>query len=101
MMQHNICYTDVYRSVWNTVYVVNIFPKLQFTFPISHDKQKEIVGYLATKSSTCFDTCDECIDGVLIWTRMPTETVPDEAKLGGKKVFCGRKMFQFEYAGHM
>ena len=91
MSSHGVGHNDIYNSVWGIVDAVNQCPKLQISYPTSHEKQKEIAGKFANKSDIGFDNCAGCIDGILIWTNKPTKPVLEDANLGSKKFFCGRK----------
>ena len=91
MSSHGVGHNNVYKSIWDTVDAGNSCPKLSFSFPTSHEIQKEIASHFSEKSSVGFDNCGGLIDGLLIWTSKPIKSILEIAKLGAKKFFCGRK----------
>lgn len=102
MSLHGVGYSDAYNSAWDTVDTVNQYPKLCFSYPTSHEKQKQIASHFFTKSSIGIYNYAGYIGGLLIWTSKPTKHVLEEARLGCKKFFCGKKKtFWIEHAGSM
>ena len=87
MSSHGVGHSGVYQSVWDTIDAVNQCPKLSFSYPTSHEKQKKIASHFATKSSIGIDNCAGCIDGLLIWISKPTKHILEKARLGCKKFF--------------
>ena len=77
MSSHGVGYNNIYHSVWGIVDAVNQCQKLQISYPMSHEKQKEIASKFANKSDVGFDNCAGCIDGMLIWINKPTKPVLD------------------------
>ncbi|CAB9524784.1 unknown protein [Seminavis robusta] len=88
---HGIGHTDVYRSVWKVVDAVNKCPKLDFSYPSSHEEQQIIADGFHKVSRGVFHCCAGAVDGILIWTEKPSEKSCKNAECGPKKFFCGRK----------
>jgi hypothetical protein len=49
------------------VNAINKFLQLDFSFPVCHEKQKEIANAFREKSTCRFDCCVGATDGLLIW----------------------------------
>jgi hypothetical protein len=88
---HGISHSEVFTSVWRVVDAVNKCPALEFHFPASHNKQREIAKAFAEKSTPGFKCCVGCIDGMLLWIKKPSKDECEEAQCGSGKFFCGRK----------
>jgi len=92
MVNYGIGFTDVLVSVWSVVMAVNWSPDFYICYPDSEIKQKEIAQEFFNASSVGFDNCAGAIDGILIWTHMPSsndEGVGDD--IGRKSFLCARK----------
>ncbi len=74
MVNYGIGFTDVLVSVWSVVMALNHFPEFYICCPNSEIKQKEIAQEFFNASSIGFDNCAGAIDGILIWTHMPSFT---------------------------
>jgi hypothetical protein len=81
---------EVYRSVWRVVDAIHKNSSFDIEFPKDHDKQREIALGFKAKSKVNFDNCVGCIDGMLVWTNKPVETLEDIG-VGPAKFYCGRK----------
>ena len=74
MVNYGIGFTDVLVSVWSVVMALNHFPDFYICYPNSEIKQREIAQEFFNASSVGFDNCAGAIDGILIWTHMPSFT---------------------------
>jgi hypothetical protein len=90
-ISHGIGHSEVFFSVWKVVDAVNKCPALDFEFPSSHAKQRELAKAFEANSQAGFDCCVGAVDGILIWIERPSSAVCDQAGCGPKKFFCGRK----------
>lgn len=69
----------------------NVCPDLSISFHICHRKKKEIVGQFALKSTMNFDSCVDCVDGILIWTNKPSKQILLLTDFGVFNFLCGKK----------
>ena len=70
---------------------INQCPSFVIDFPTDHREQQKIAARFETKLSVSFNNCVGAVDGLLIWTAKPTKQILEQAGLGCKKFFCGRK----------
>jgi hypothetical protein len=82
---------EVYNSVWINVDAMHKCDLLSFSFPSDHEKQREIALGFKQKSCASFSCCVGCIDGLLLWTKQPSDEDCKVAKVGPTKFFCGQK----------
>ena len=90
MVNYGIGFTDVFVSVWSVVMAINRCPEFYILYPQSHEEQMKIADDFRNVSSVGFDICAGAIDGMLIWTQMPTEEDAGD-EMGRKSFLCGRK----------
>lgn len=88
---HGISHSSVFESVWEIVDAVNACPQLEISFPRDHIEQRQIAAGFMAKSKANFDNVVGAIDGMLIWIEKPHLTDCENATVGPKKFFCGRK----------
>lgn len=88
---YGVSLTAIETSIKAVVQAVNDHPDFAITFPLDHDKQREIADEFKSKSEASFDCCVGAIDGILVWTHKPTESDCEEAKCDQGKFWCGRK----------
>ena len=86
MATHGLGYQTVYNCVYGVANVVNNEPTLAFnangaTFP-SHKEQYDIAAGFKEMSGADFDKIVLTIDGMLVWTRMPSEKESEELEIG-------------------
>ena len=81
---------EVYKSLWMVVDAINETPSLDIEFPANHDKQQQLADEFASKSKADITQCCAAVDGMLIWTHMPTEKM-DDLGVGPAKFYDGRK----------
>jgi hypothetical protein len=86
-----ISYASVLESVWNVVEALNGFPDFYIKYPADQNIQKQIAAEFHSASSAGFKNCTGAVDGILIWIQRPSKADADKAKIGVKKLFCGRK----------
>ena len=91
MVNYGIRFNDVFVSVWSVVMAVNLCLDFYILYPQLHAEQMEIAESFCAVSSVGFDNCARAIDGMLIWTHMPTvEDAGDE--IGQKSFLYARKV---------
>ena len=90
MLNHTMSHNEVYESVWGCVDAVNKCKDLDFP-GFSHAQQKEYAEGFFNKSDAGFDTVIAAVDGMLVWTRAPTEAECELARTGQGKFKCTRK----------
>jgi hypothetical protein len=90
MVNFGISYTDVFVSVWSVVMAINHLPEFYISYPSCHEKQREIAASFCEASSVRFDNCAGAIDGILVWTHMPTEKDAGD-DIVCKSFLCARK----------
>ncbi len=73
MINFGIGFSDIFVSVWSDVMAVNHLKEFYISYPESHEKQREIATFFCEASGVGFDNCTGAIDGILIWTHMPSE----------------------------
>ena len=88
---HGISHSEVFTSVWKVVDAVNDCAKLNFAYPTSHERQKEIAREFQAKSDADFPFCGGCLDGMMVWYEKPSAAMCKEAQCGTMKFMCGRK----------
>jgi hypothetical protein len=92
MVNYGIGYTDVLVSVWSVVMALNRSPNFYICYPNLEIKQKEIAQEFFNASSVGFDNCAGAIDGLLIWTHMPSSNDKGAGDdIGRKSFLCARK----------
>jgi hypothetical protein len=97
---HGMSHTKVFESIWIIVDAINKCEGLAFSFLKDHNKQRAIAKGFQRKSWAKFRSCCGCIDGMLLWTKRPTQADCKQAKVGSGKFFCGRnKKFGFCFQG--
>ena len=90
MVNFGIGYTDVFVSVWSVVMAINRLPEFYISYPVCHKKQREIAASCCEARCVGFDNCAGTIDGILVWTHMPTEKDAGD-DIGSKSFLCARK----------
>ena len=90
MVNFGIGYTDVFVSVWSVVMAINRLSEFYISYPACHEKQREIAASFCEASSVGFNNCAGAIDGILVWTHMPTEKDAGD-DIGRKSFLCARK----------
>jgi len=78
---HGVHPQEVYRSVWRVVDAVFYCDALHLCYPTDHEKQEAMAQRFKEKSGCDFNNCVGCVDGMLVWTNMPSED-PDEIGCG-------------------
>ena len=86
-ISHAIGKTDVYHSVWSIVHAANQCPSLQFKYPTTATKCKEVAEEFTFRSQAGFNNCVGCIDGMLVWTEKPLSTQCDKVGVDSGKFF--------------
>ena len=84
---HGVSIVSVFVSVWGVIDAVNNTEALAFHFP-NHDQQKSVASCFFEKSSAGFDKVIGAIDGILIWTRMPSRVMSMWANVGQSNLRC-------------
>jgi hypothetical protein len=77
-------------SVWSVLMAINRLPEVYISYPVCHEKQREIAVSFCEVSSVGFDNCAGAIDGILVWTHMPTEKDAGD-DISRKSFLCARK----------
>ena len=90
MVNYGVGFKDVFVSVWSVVMAVNRCTEFYISYPQSRVEQMKIADDFRAVSSVGFNNCAGAIDGVLIWTQMPSEEDAGD-KMGRKSFLCGRK----------
>jgi hypothetical protein len=90
MVNLGIGFTNVFVSVWSVVMAVNRLPEFYISYPVSHEKQREIATSFCEASSVGFDNCAGAINGMLVWTHLPAKKDAGE-DIGWKSFLCARK----------
>lgn len=95
MLTHGMGKQSVYNSIYGVVDVVNAEPSLAFnanngSFP-SYDEQRDIAEGFEMKSAAGFDKIMMAVDGMLIWTTMPSKEDCDYLNIGQRLFHCYRK----------
>jgi len=88
---HGISHSAVFESVWEIVDAVNGCPELEIKFPEDHTVQKQIAAGFKKNSKANFNNVVGAIDGMMVWTEKPQLRDCENATVGPKKFFCGRK----------
>jgi len=88
---HGISHSAVFESVWEIVDAVNECPELAISFPKDHVVQRQIAAGFKRLSKAKFDNVAGAIDGMMVWTEKPHLRDCENATVGPKKFFCGRK----------
>ncbi len=91
MVHFGIALSAVYMSIWQVVTAINMVPEFSISYPVNHDDQKTIARRFQEKSSADIGNCAGAIDGMPIWTSMPTEEDCNDAGCAALKFMCGRK----------
>lgn len=91
-MSFGIANSEVLESVWEVLDAIHNCPAFELQFPVSHEKQQEIVDGFRRKSDADFDCCAGAIDGILIWIHRPSKACCVDTACDAGKFFCGRKM---------
>ena len=91
MLVHGISFGEVYHSVWLVADAINSCSNLAFRYPDSHTAQRAVATEFEKKSKVNFKCCAGAIDCMLLWLEKPEENCCEEAKVGSKKFYCGRK----------
>jgi hypothetical protein len=81
---------EVYKSVWIVIDAIHMTTSMNIEFPADHDKQQQLADEFAATSKANITQCCAAVDGMLIWTHMPSEKM-DEMRLGSLKFYDGRK----------
>jgi hypothetical protein len=69
---------------------INHLKEFYISYPETHEKQREIATSSCETSGVGFDNCAGAIDGIIIWTHMPSEKdVGDD--IGRKSFLCACK----------
>jgi hypothetical protein len=79
---YGISHSSVIECVWFVVEAINNHKEFHFVYPSSHDEQRRIAREFKEKSAANFDVCAGAIDGILFWTRKPTQADCDKLQLG-------------------
>ena len=87
---HGVSLVSVFISVWGVIDAVNSTPSLAFGFPDADGQRMIAEGFLA-KSGAGFDNVIGAIDGILIWTRMPSLAMAEYVNVGQSNFRCHRK----------
>lgn len=82
---------SIYKSIEMVVEAINRCPEFEMKYPTTEDEQWEIARGFREKSDAQFDCCAGAIDGILIWTHMPSLNECKLVKQGQTKFFCDRK----------
>ena len=95
MLNHGMSKQAVYDSAYGVVNAVNHTPSLDFNeggamFP-SHDEQREIASGFLRRSGCGFDKIVMALDGMLIWTIMPSKEDCAYLNIGQRQFHCARK----------
>ena len=77
-------------SLWMVVDAINATQALDLVFPQTHQQQLAIAAEFESKSKCAFNNCVGAMDGMLVWTNMPSKG-SNELGVGPTKHFCGRK----------
>jgi len=88
---YGISKTEVHESILYVIQATNVSETLVIKFPTNHDEQRAIAEGFRRKSGAGFSCCAGAEDGMLVWCLKPTEFECNQASVGSKKFFCGRK----------
>lgn len=95
MLSHGLGRQTIYNSIYGVANAVNNCPELDFNadgaeFP-SHEEQREIAAGFKMKSAADFDKVMLAVDGMLVWTKQPTEEDCEDLNIGARSFHCFRK----------
>ena len=87
---HGISSSQIYDSAWGVADAINNCKDLDFP-GFSHEEQKKNAEGFFNRSAAGFDKIIGAVDGMLVWTRMPTDEECAMARTGHGKFKCTRK----------
>lgn len=90
-ISHGIAHSEVFYSCWVVVDAVNKCPDLDISYPVCHDKQRDLAKAFFDKSAAGIGCCAGATDGMLLWIEKPSLAECELAECAAKKFFCGRK----------
>jgi hypothetical protein len=95
VLSHGISHPSVYKSAYGVINAVNMCPEMAFNeggamFP-SHEEQRTIAEGFRKMSAAKFSRCAGPLDGMLVWTKQPTEADCEEICVGQRSFYCHRK----------
>jgi hypothetical protein len=95
VLSHGISHPSVYKSAYGDINAVNLCPEMAFNeggamFP-SHEEQRKIAEGFCKMSAAKFSRCGGPLDGMLVWTKQPTEADCEEICVGQHSFYRHRK----------
>ena len=87
---HGLSSAQIYETAWGVADTINNCKDLDFP-GFSHDEQKKNAQDFFKRSAAGFDKVIGAVDGMLVWTRMPTDEECEMARTGHGKFKCTRK----------